>query len=90
MFKAFGNQAAEVATQQIEDAAEAPRQVGILPDPVEMSTSPLRHRVLPNMEPGKMKTNLKGGFGGAWSFCSLGDLLKKRAQISCKTMKGSC
>lgn len=77
---------------QIEDAAEKLKASGgfflIL---VEMSTSLLRHRVLPNMEPGKMKTNVKGGFGGAWSLCNLGDPFEeKEHKISCKTMKRSC
>lgn len=76
---------------QIEDAAEKLKASGgfflIL---VEMSTSLLQHRVLPSMEPGKMKTNLKEGLGGAWSFCSLGDPFEeKEHKISCKTMKGS-
>lgn len=76
---------------QIEDAAEKLKASGgfflIL---VEMSASLLRHRVLPSMEPGKMKTDLKGGFGGASSFCNLGDPFEeKEHKISCKTMKGS-
>ena len=66
---------------QIEDAAEKLKASGgfflIL---VEMSTSLLRHRVLPNMEPGKMKTNVKGGFGGVWSLCNLGDPFEEKAQ----------
>lgn len=76
---------------QIEDAAEKLKASGafflIL---VEMSTSLLQLRVLPSMEPGKMKTNLKAGLGGAWSFCNLGDPFEeKEHKINCKTMKGS-